>query len=151
MPKTKLDDNIINVFVVVGCLIEKDEKYLLVQEKLPEIYGLWNLPAGKVEKGQILKEAATREAKEESGYDVEVVREIGIYHKDGEKSVKHVFEAKIIGGELEVPEDEILDAKWFSFNQILDLDKQGKIRNDWIIRAIEDYQKDKLNKKNGEL
>lgn len=143
MPITKLDENIIHVFVVVGCLIEKDGKYLLVQEKNPAVYGLWNLPAGKVEKGQTLKEAAIREAKEESGYDVELVREIGIYHKDGERALKHVFEAKIIGGELKAPEDEILDAKWLSFDQILEMDKQGKIRDDWIILSIKNYQKDR--------
>ena len=141
MPITKLDENILYVFVVVGCLIESNDKYLLVQEKNPDFYGKWNLPAGKVEKGQTLEEAAIREAKEESGYDVELVREIDMYHKDGDKSLKHVFEAKIIGGELKIPEDEILDAKWLTYEQILDIDKQGKIRNDWIIQAIVEYKK----------
>jgi len=141
MLKTKLDDNLLSVWVVAGCLIKQDDKYLLVQEKSPDIYGLWNFPAGKVEKGQIIREAACREAKEETGYDVEAMGKIGVYHKEGERSVKHVFEAKIVGGELHIPEDEILDAKWLTYEEILDLDKEGKIRNDWILRAIEDHNK----------
>ena len=39
------------VDVVAGVLIEKNNKYLLVQEKKEEVRGLWNLPAGHVEVG----------------------------------------------------------------------------------------------------
>ena len=141
MPKTKLDGNILSVWVVAGCLIHQDNKYLLVQEKSPDIFGLWNFPAGKVEKGQTIFEAAIREAKEETGLDVEVVKELGVYHKDGERSVKHVFEAKIIGGKIEIPADEILDVKWLSFEEIIKLNEVGKIRSDWIIKAIKAYKK----------
>ena len=35
-------------FVVAGEKKEKDGKFLLVQEKQPKAYGLWNLPAGHV-------------------------------------------------------------------------------------------------------
>ena len=55
------------VGIVAGCLIEKDGRYLLVQEKQPKVYGLWNLPAGYVDKGEAIRQAAIREAKEESG------------------------------------------------------------------------------------
>lgn len=139
MPITVPDDNILRVYVASGCVIEQNGKFLLVQEKKPVAYGLWNLPAGKVEKGKNIQESAIREAKEETGYDVEIIKHIGIYHQDGEKSVRHAFSAKIIGGALNIPEDEILDAKWFTYNEILELNKQNKIRNYWVIRAIEDY------------
>lgn len=139
MPKTESSEKILRVDVVVGCLIFQDNKYLLVQEKSPNIYGLWNLPAGKVEVGQTLLEAAIREAMEETGFDVEIIKELGIYHKDGDKSVKHVFEAKIIGGQIEIPEDEILDVKWLSKEEITELNNKDMIRNDWIIKAIESY------------
>lgn len=140
MSKTELNDTLLSVWVVAGCLIEQDDKYLLVQEKLPEVYGLWNFPAGRVEKNQTLKEAAIREAKEETGFDVEVVKELGVYHKDGEKAVKHVFEAKILGGELQIQEDEILDVRWLTYDEIIQLDKESKIRSDWVTKAIELYQ-----------
>lgn len=136
MPITPIDENLTYVFVVAGSLIEKDGKFLLVQEKNPEVYGLWNLPAGKAEKQFTIEENAIKETKEETGFDVKIIKKIGIFHKDGEKSVKHVFEAEIIGGELKVPADEILDAKWFSFKEILWLNQQKKIRNSWIIEAI---------------
>ncbi|MCX6811409.1 MAG: NUDIX domain-containing protein [Candidatus Berkelbacteria bacterium] len=137
MPITPIDENLIYVYIVVGSVIEKDGKFLLVQEKKPEVRGLWNLPAGKAEKNLTLEENAIKEAKEETGFDVEIVKEIDIYHKKEDKSLKHAFKARIIGGELKIPKDEILDARWFSFEEIEDLNKQNKIRNDWIFKAIQ--------------
>lgn len=131
------EDKLLKVFLVAGCLIEQEGKYLLIQEKSPDIYGLWNLPAGKVELGQTLKEAAVREAKEETGYDVRVIKDIGVYHKDGQRSVKHAFLARIIGGDLDIPDDEILDAKWLTYEEIQKLQNDGALRDEWVLRAIE--------------
>ena len=52
--------------VVAGCVIQKDGKYLLVQEKQQKVYGLWNLPAGHVDEGETFEEAAIRESQEET-------------------------------------------------------------------------------------
>lgn len=121
--------------VVAGVVIKKDGKYLLLQEKQPKAYMLWNFPAGKVDVGESFEETAIREAKEESGYDVELIKEIGIFQKIPTDAVKHAFEAKIVGGELRFPEDEMLGAKWFSFDEIKQM--KEKLRGEWIIEAIE--------------
>lgn len=124
----------IKVEVVVGAVIKKDEKYLLVQEKQPKAYGLWNFPAGHVDPGESLEQAAIREAKEESGYDVELIKELAIFHTKSTDVVKHAFEGKIIGGTLKFPEDEILDAKWFTFDEIKQM--ADKLRGEWILETI---------------
>ena len=124
----------IKVEVVAGVVIKQDGKYLLVQEKQPKAYGLWNFPAGKVDLGESLEEAAIREAKEESGYNVELIKEIDIFQAKSTDVVKHNFEAKIIGGELVFPKDEILDARWFTFEEIKEMNSQ--LRNEGIIGAI---------------
>ena len=137
MSTLSIDDNLTYVYLVAGSVIEKDGKFLLVQEKKPSAYGLWNLPAGKAEKQFTLEENAIKEAKEETGFDVEIIREIGVFHKEGQESVKHAFQAKIIGGALDIPEDEIMDARWFSFEEIEELNRQNKIRGDgWAFKAI---------------
>ncbi len=123
--------------VVAGCVIQNEErKFLLVQEKQPDVYGLWNLPAGHVDKGESIEHAAVREAKEETGYDVELGDKIGIYHETVESPVRHAFKAKIIGGDLIVQPDEILDAKWFNFDEITAMKQDGKLRVDWIYDAM---------------
>ena len=72
--------------------------------------------------------------KEESGYAVELIKELKIFHERATSVVKHVFEGKIIGGELKIPEDEILDAKWFTFDEIKLM--KDKLRSNWVIETI---------------
>lgn len=125
------------VGVVVGCLIKQDGKYLLVQEGQPGARGLWNLPAGHVDKGEELEAAAVREAKEETGYDVQLIKEIAIYHETATKSVKHVYLAVITGGELKPQPEEILDVKWLTLDEIESLYKAGLIRKPWVWDVIQ--------------
>jgi 8-oxo-dGTP diphosphatase len=122
--------------VVAGCVIEKDGKYLMVQEKQEKVYGLWNIPAGYVDKDEEVEHAAVREAKEESGFVVELDGLIDLYHDTTNEPVKHAYRAHIIGGELKVQEDEILDAKWLTYEEIVRLNNEGKIRARWIFDAI---------------
>ncbi len=129
-----MEKEIVKTSVVAGVVIKKDGKYLLVQEKQPKAYGLWNFPAGRVDVGDTIEETAVKEAKEETGYDVELVKEIDIFQESAIESSKHAFEAKIMGGELKFPEDEILDAGWFTFEEIRGM--KDKLRGGWIIGAI---------------
>jgi 8-oxo-dGTP pyrophosphatase MutT (NUDIX family) len=140
MTKYTMSD-FIRVYVAAGVVIKQDGKYLLVQEKKPSAYGLWNLPAGRVEEGQTIEDTAVREAKEETGYDVELIRELGVFHEDVKVACKHAFEAKIIGGELCIPEDEILDVKWFTYEEVLQM--KDKLRNSTILQAIDLVEKRK--------
>lgn len=128
-------ENIIQATIVAGVVLIKNNKYLLVQEKKKKAYGLWNLPAGKVEVGYTIEQTAVKEAKEESGYDVKLIRKIDIFQENETVPVKHAFLAEIIGGELNYPADEILDAKWFSYEEILQL--KDSLRGPWILSSIE--------------
>jgi len=128
--------------VVAGCVIRREDgKYLLVQEKQPKVYGLWNLPAGHVDKGESIEHAAVREAKEETGYDVELADKIGIYHETVASPIRHAFTANIVGGELKIQPEEILDAGWFSFDEITKMKQDGKLRVDWIYDAMSQVER----------
>ena len=123
--------------VVAGCVVRDDEgRYLLVQEKQPKVYGLWNIPAGHVDKGESIKDAAIREVKEETGYDVELGDKIDVYHDEVEEPVRHAFLAKVIGGTMLAQPDEILDVNWFNYNEIDHMRQDGKLRVLWIFDAI---------------
>ena len=136
----KKDDGLAYTFMVAGVVLKKDGKYLLVQEKKLQCYGKWNLPAGKVDEGYSIEETAIKEAKEETGFDVELIRKIGVYQDSVDEPVKHAFLAKIIGGKLVVPENEILDAKWFTFEEIMKNKEEMRVKFVW--KAIEDSEKE---------
>lgn len=121
--------------IAAGVVIKQEGKYLLVQESMPSQYGLWSWPAGKVDVGETIEEAAVREAKEETGFAVVLVRKLGIWQETVAVSVRHAFEATIVGGALRVPKDELLDVRWFTKQEIYGM--QDKLRSSWIIGAIE--------------
>jgi NADH pyrophosphatase NudC (nudix superfamily) len=123
--------------IVAGCVIRDDEgKYLLTQEAQPRAYGLWNLPAGHVDKGETIEDAAVREAKEETGLDLEIVGKVGIWHPGVKESVKHAFLGKIVGGEVRPEQGELLDVKWFTYEQVVKMHQEDKLRAEWVFEAI---------------
>ncbi len=144
MNQQEFEASIERAAVVAACLIKKDGKYLLVQESQPKAYGLWNLPAGHVDKGEKIRDAAIREAREETGFDVELINEITILHEESTNAVKHIFSADIIGGEISFNADEILDVKWLTFEEIKTINDNGKIRRPWVWNIISKDHFDQL-------
>jgi 8-oxo-dGTP diphosphatase len=129
-----MEKEVVKVPVIAGVVIKKDGKFLLVQEKQPKAYGLWNFPAGRVDVGDTIEQTAIKEAKEESGYDVELISKIDIFQDSADQPPKHAFKANIIGGDLNYPKEEMLDAQWFTFDEIKKM--KDKLRGNWIINAI---------------
>jgi 8-oxo-dGTP pyrophosphatase MutT (NUDIX family) len=64
--------------VVVAAIVERDGKFLLVEEHTTEGLRL-NQPAGHWERGETLLEAVRREALEETAYHVEPLTLLGCY------------------------------------------------------------------------
>ncbi|XP_010554880.1 PREDICTED: nudix hydrolase 23, chloroplastic-like [Tarenaya hassleriana] len=62
-----------NPKMVVGCLIEHEQKVLLCKRNIQPSFGLWTLPAGYLEIGESALDGAVRETWEEAGAEVEVV------------------------------------------------------------------------------
>jgi len=105
--------------VGVGVLIQDGDRYLLIKRAAEPDAGLWSVPGGMVELGERAKEAAEREALEETGLEVEIVEVLGVVDKivegDGNRIKFHFvivdYLANPVGGSLEASSDA-LDAKW---------------------------------------
>lgn len=123
-------------------MIEKDGKYLLVQEAKEKCYGKWNLPAGHLEPNESIIAGAIREAREETGCNVEPtgICQIGNRVSENNLLVEVVFTAKLIHETITFDKTEILDVKWFTYEEILSM--RDKIRNEkLIIDAIDSVRK----------
>ena len=126
--------------VIVGGVLEKDGKYLLVQEAR-KCRGKWNLPAGHLDPNETIFDAAKREIKEECGLDVELTNicQIGNRKIEDDVFVSIIFSAEIIGGEILFSPDEIMDVKWFSYEELVSMKDQLR-RVDLVLGAIENVR-----------
>lgn len=107
--------------VIVGGIIEKNGKYLLVQEAKKKCYEKWNFPAGHLDFNESLEQGAVREIKEETGCDVELDGVCYIANRilEDDLLVMIVFNAKLIKENIEYDTEEILDVKWFDYDEIV--------------------------------
>lgn len=97
-----------------------DDKILLTKR---EDFEVWCLPGGGVEDGESLAEAAIREAREETGLDVELMRLVGVYSRIGGMwNDMHaiLFAAEPVGGELKTQPGETIEVAYFPFDKIPD-------------------------------
>lgn len=80
--------------VGVGVLIRECDRYLIVERAADPDAGLWSIPGGLVEIGEKATDAAVREAKEETGLDVEIGELLEVVDRiirDDSSKVKYHF------------------------------------------------------------
>lgn len=106
-----------NPKMVVGCLVEHENKVLLCRRSIEPSYGLWTLPAGYMELGESAAEGAARETLEEAQAHVEVVGHFA--HLDipliGQSYI--IFRARLKDGTFS-PGPESLECALFSLDEI---------------------------------
>lgn len=116
--------------VAAYCVIIDDGRILLAHWNERGKHG-WTLPGGGLEPGEDPADAAVREAKEESGYDVELTGLVGIdsrimpVNERGDDAVsplhtlRIVYTARIVGGALANELDGSTDeARWFALDEV---------------------------------
>jgi len=109
--------------VIVGGIVEKSGKYLLVQEAKEKCYGKWNLPAGRLEHNESVVDAARREIMEETGCNVEITGICHIINKvlNDDIFISFIFKTKLIKENIKFNKNEILSVKWFTYDEILSM------------------------------
>ncbi len=78
----------------VDIIIEFGKGIVLVERKFPP-HG-WALPGGFVEYGETLEDAARREAREETGLEVELIRQMHTYSDPGRDPRRHTISTVFI-------------------------------------------------------
>lgn len=127
--------------VTVAAVIERDGKFLLVEEETDD--GIrFNQPAGHLECGESLLDAVVRETREETRYDFVPQALVGIYNwRHPVKDLTYLrfaFTGEVTGCDPERALDEgIIAARWLSPDEIRASSERH--RSPLILRCVEDW------------
>jgi 8-oxo-dGTP pyrophosphatase MutT (NUDIX family) len=116
----KGDMNHVSPLIGAEAAVFKDNRLLLIQRHDDK---LWAVPGGKVDVGETLREAATRELKEETGLTGSVTRLLGIFDSriwrgKGKLHLYHVIFEVSTGDELPAMTKEALDWRFFGSDEL---------------------------------
>lgn len=118
----------------VGIVALTDEgKILMVRQyRKPIEKAIWEIPAGKLDKGEDPKACGIRELEEETGYTAREVISLGyMYPSPGfANEVTHIFFAKGLSkGAVHPDEDEFLDIQEFTVDEIRNMILNNEIND----------------------
>jgi 8-oxo-dGTP diphosphatase len=109
----------------VGSIIIEGDRVVLVKRAHPPIQGQWSIPGGVLEVGELVRDAAIREAREETGLIVEPGELLGVFDRvlrDAEKRVQYHyvlidFLCRPVGGEFLAASDAA-EVRWFTREEL---------------------------------
>lgn len=128
--------------VTVSAIIERDGKYLMVEENVRDRLVL-NNPAGHLEDNESLVAAIIREVREETGCDFQPEGFTGIYLWKTPKGDKTFLRVNFYGrclfedrnAELD---DGIIQTHWFTRDELVE--RNSELRSPMVLRGLDDYR-----------
>jgi 8-oxo-dGTP pyrophosphatase MutT (NUDIX family) len=134
-----------NPSVTVAAIVERDGRFLLVEEETREGLRL-NQPAGHLDPGESLLQAVVRETLEETAHHVEPAACVGVYmsrylseaNATDVTYMRFAFACRLVAADRERPLDAgIVRALWLSADEIR---ARGDIhRSPLVMRTVDDY------------
>jgi 8-oxo-dGTP pyrophosphatase MutT (NUDIX family) len=126
----------------VATIVMRDGAFLLVEEETRAGVRL-NQPAGHLEAGETLVDAAVRETLEETGYHVVPTAVVGIYRwqapDTGATFLRFAFAGEVVAHDARrVLDDGIVRALWLTYEELVA--KQSAHRSPLVLRCIDDYR-----------
>jgi ADP-ribose pyrophosphatase YjhB (NUDIX family) len=110
--------------VAVGAIVVHDDALLMVQRAHEPGKGLWSIPGGRVESGELLADALRREVAEETGLAIDVGELAGILEVPGEELHYVILDFHAtVAGDIDVTVGgDAGDARWVPLREVAHLE-----------------------------
>jgi 8-oxo-dGTP pyrophosphatase MutT (NUDIX family) len=130
------------IHLTVATVIERDSRFLLVRE-IREGLEVFNQPAGHVEPGESLVEAAIRETYEETAWRINPTGVISFSSYTSASNGVTYYRLALTAEAIEFDDSatidsEIEEAVWLDYADILQ--KRSQLRSPMVLQAIDDYR-----------
>jgi ADP-ribose pyrophosphatase YjhB (NUDIX family) len=130
------------IHLTVATVIERENKFLLVRE-ICEGREVFNQPAGHVEPGESLVDAAIRETYEETAWKINPTGVLSFGTYTSTSNGVTYYRLALTGEAIEFDDDATLDsdieeAVWLNYEEILQ--KRSQLRSPLVLQAIDDYR-----------
>jgi ADP-ribose pyrophosphatase len=125
--------------VVVLPIFENGRILLIQQYRYAAREYLWELVAGRIDKGESVKKAAARELKEETGYRAKRFSEfLEVFPSPGflEERMHILLAQGLTEGEAEPEEDEKIISRAFKVDELVDMLQKGEIKDGKSVAGI---------------
>src|ERR1700682_3610380 len=106
--------------IAEAVILGDDDGVLLGRRRIDPSSGLWSFPAGYVNRGEVLEEAAAREVLEEFGVPVRLTGLVGAYSERGEPVVLVVYAGTVVAGEPRPDGHEVSEVQRFALDALPD-------------------------------
>ena len=121
-------------------LCEMDGKILLVRQfRYPFKKEIWEIPAGKRNKGESPETTAIRELEEEGGIVAQGVEKLFEFYPSPAYTEEIIYVFRAVNpkkGNMHLDEDEFLTCRWFSKKEIKTMLKNGEICDAKTLMAL---------------
>jgi ADP-ribose pyrophosphatase YjhB (NUDIX family) len=139
-----------NPRIVAGCIPEWEDRILLCRRAIEPKYGLWTLPAGFMENGETVEQAAIRETREEAEADVELTSLYTVFSIPHISQVYIIFRASLRTLDFK-PGHESLEVELFRLENIPWKTLAFRVIHETLQHYVEDRQVDSFRLHTGKI
>ena len=134
------------IHLTVATIVVKDNRYLMVKE-IDNGQLVINQPAGHVEPGEDIIDAAIRETYEETGWHVAIKEFIGIYSTTSSETGITYYRLTFTGEAIALDKKAVIDSDieqvvWMESNEIHQ--NKDHLRSELVIDCLNDYEQGRV-------
>lgn len=106
--------------IALSLIKRSNNEIFLIKRRFSPFIDYWSFPGGGLEKNETIQGCAVREAREETGLDVKIIKKVDSFVGRGDNNRTaniNIFVCKTTSQEYFIDKEECSDGGWFNIEQ----------------------------------